>query len=96
MTLHQKVIETDRISLNRAWIQNHADRCAGLKIVIVLTGTKSDLIPISAENCIEELETLLVDSTRTNNHANIRKVIGMYRRAELPDRTRPLMITLKC
>lgn len=49
-------------------------------------------IPINAENRIEELEALLVDSTRTNDHANIRKVIGMYRQGELPDRTRPLVI----
>lgn len=60
------------------------------------TWTKSDLIPINAENRIEELETLLVDSTWTNDHANICKVIAMYRRGELPDRTRPLVITLKC
>lgn len=49
-------------------------------------------IPINPENRIEELETLLVNSTQTNDHANIRKVIGMYRQGELPDRTRPLVI----
>lgn len=57
-----------------------------------ITGPPLPPIPINAENRIEELEILLVDSTRKNDHTNIRKVIGMYRQGELPDRTRPLVI----
>lgn len=41
-----------------------------------ITGPPLPPIPINAENRIEELETLSADSTRKNDHTNIRKVIG--------------------